>query len=78
MGIKGLGRAALVASLIAGVLVGEGAISFAEGSGSKLVEEVAAHEVGDNAQVRVEDVAAFEPDGGDPIFEPGTTNEEAF
>lgn len=75
---KGWGRVALVAALIAGTLVGEDAVSLAEGSGSKLAEEVASHEVGDNAQVRLEDVAAFDPNGGDAIFEPGTSDEETF
>ncbi len=52
--------------------------SLAQSPGSELTEEVAAHEVGDNAQVRLEDVAAFDPAGGEAIFEPGTYNEEAF
>ena len=76
--IKRWARAALVVAVIAGTLTAEGAVSLAEDSGSQLVEEVAPHEVGDNAQVRLESVAAFDPAGGDAVFEPGTTNEETF
>ncbi len=78
VGIRRLGRVALAVAVIAGTLSAEGAVSFAEGSGSELVEEVAPHEVGDNAQVRLDSVSAFDPDGGDALFEPGTTNEETF
>jgi hypothetical protein len=78
VGIKGLGRVALVICAFAGTLVGHTSVSTAQPPGGELVEEVLAHEVGENAQVRLDDTADFSASGGEAILEPGTSKEEAF
>ncbi|HEX2241090.1 MAG TPA: hypothetical protein VHJ82_08130, partial [Actinomycetota bacterium] len=78
MGRTTASRVALAIIIVAATLAGGLPRSFAQASGSELVEEVASHEYGANAQVRLKDASGFAASGGDAIFEPGTQNEEAF
>lgn len=49
-----------------------------ESSVSELVEAVVADTTGSEAYASLTNVAGFNPDGGEALFEPGTPNEERF
>ena len=73
-----LGRIGLVLSLVTGLMVAGAVASNADPEGVELVDAVAAETSGDDAFAAVVAVDAFEPDGGEAVFEPGTDSEERF
>lgn len=78
VGTQRLVRVAVIAVLIAGTLVGEGAISLADGLGSATAHDVAAEDIGADASIVLDDVSAFGTDGGTVIIEPETETAETF
>lgn len=77
MAVGRFARIALAVSVLAGTVVIQASASVAQDSAA-LVEEVVPHEVGGNAQVRLDDVTAFDTGGGEAIIQPGTTDAESF
>jgi hypothetical protein len=78
MGGRRIGALVACLAMVTGLLTADPGMSSARGAGSNLTHEVTATDPAEGGQIQLEDVTAFDPAGGQAVFEPGLASEEPF